>query len=142
VALIGLAALLFIIDLFAPTHGVLTFGGITAFFLGALLLFNHADPTFRLSLFYIIPATVVTALFFAFVVGQGLRAQSLPVRTGKEAMLGKTAPALGHIDAQGGKVFFEGEYWNAVSETPVEAGQIVQILEITGLTLKVTPKLA
>jgi membrane-bound serine protease (ClpP class) len=142
VALIGLAALLFIIDLFAPTHGVLTFGGIAAFFLGALLLFNRADPTFRLSLAYIIPATVVTALFFLFVVGKGLRAQSLPVRTGKEAMLGKTAPALGRIDAQGGKVFFEGEYWNAVSETPVDAGQTVRILEVAGLTLKVTPKLA
>jgi membrane-bound serine protease (ClpP class) len=141
-ALIGLAALLFIVDLFAPTHGVLTFGGIAAFFLGALLLFNRADPTFRLSLAYIIPATVVTALFFLFVVGKGLRAQSLPARTGKEAMLGKTAPAVGHIDAQGGKVFFEGEYWNAVSESPVEAGQTVRILEVAGLTLKVTPKLA
>ncbi len=84
----------------------------------------------------------MTALFFVFVVGKGLRAQSLPVSTGKEAMLGKTAPALGHIDAQGGKVFFEGEYWNAVSETPVEAGQTVQILAVTGLTLKVRPKIA
>jgi membrane-bound serine protease (ClpP class) len=66
----------------------------------------------------------------------------LPARTGKEAMLGKTAPAVGHIDAQGGKVFFEGEYWNAVSESPVGAGQTVRILEVAGLTLKVTPKLA
>lgn len=139
-ALIGLAVLLFIIDLFAPTHGVLTFGGIVSFFLGALMLFNHTDPTFRLSLAYIIPATVVTALFFVFVVGKGLRAQSLPVRTGKEAMLGKSAPALAHIDAQGGKVFFEGAYWNAVSDTPIEAGQAVQIVDISGLTLKVKPK--
>lgn len=139
-ALIGLAAILFVVDLFAPTHGVLTFGGIVAFFLGALMLFNHTDPTFRLSLAYIIPATVVTALFFLFVVGKGLRAQRLPVRTGKEAMLGKSTPALGHIDAQGGKVFFEGAYWNAVSETPIEAGQAVQIVDISGLTLKVKPK--
>jgi len=141
-ALIGLAAVLFVIDVFAPTHGILTGGGIIAFFLGALMLFNRADPTFRLSLVYIIPATVVTALFFIFVVGQGLRAQALPVRTGKEAMLGRTVPALGHIDAQGGKVFFEGAYWNAVSDTPVEAGQVVQIVDITGLTLKVKPKLS
>jgi membrane-bound serine protease (ClpP class) len=141
-ALIGLAVLLFVVDLFAPTHGVLTFGGIIAFFLGALMLFNHTDPTFRLSLAYIIPATVVTALFFLFVVGKGLRAQSLPVRTGKEAMLGKIAPALGHIDARGGKVFFEGAYWNAVSDTPIEAGQPVQIVDISGLTLRVKPKAA
>ena len=49
-ALIGLAVVLFIVDIFAPTHGVLTFGGIVAFFLGALMLFNRADPAFRLSL--------------------------------------------------------------------------------------------
>jgi len=139
-ALIGLAVALFVVDIFAPTHGVLTFGGIISFFLGALMLFNRADPAFRLSLVYIIPATVVTALFFIFIVGQGLRAQALPVRTGKEAMIGKVAPALARIDQQGGKVFVEGEYWNAVSDTPVEPGQAVQIVDIRGLTLKVKPQ--
>jgi membrane-bound serine protease (ClpP class) len=129
-----------VVDIFAPTHGVLTFGGIISFFLGALMLFNRADPAFRLSLVYIIPATVVTALFFIFIVGQGLRAQALPVRTGKEAMIGKVAPALARIDQQGGKVFVEGEYWNAVSDTPVEPGQAVQIVDIRGLTLKVKPQ--
>ena len=142
VALIGLAGLLFVVDLFAPTHGVLTFGGIIAFFLGALMLFNHSDPSFRLSLASIIPATGITALFFLFVVGKGLRAQSLPVLTGKESMLGKSTPALGRIDAHGGKVFFEGAYWNAVSDTPVEPGQLVQIVDISGLTLKVRPRAA
>jgi membrane-bound serine protease (ClpP class) len=141
-ALIGLAFILFIVDMFAPTHGVLTFGGIIAFFLGALMLFNRADPAFRLSLAYIIPATVITALFFIFVAGAGLRAQLLPGCTGKEAMVGKIVPALGRIDAQCGKVFVEGEYWNAVSETPIQVGDAVQIVGISGLTLKVKPKQA
>jgi membrane-bound serine protease (ClpP class) len=139
-ALIGLAVVLFIIDVFAPSHGVLTFGGIAAFFLGALMLFNRTDPAFRLSLAYIIPATVVTALFFIFVVGTGLRAQKLPVRTGKEAMVGKTASVLAPVDSNGGKVFVEGEYWNAVSDTPISPGQLAQIVDVIGLTLKVRPK--
>lgn len=139
-ALMFLAIVLFIVDIFAPTHGVLTFGGVVAFFLGALMLFNRADPAFRLSLAYIIPATIITSLFFVFVVGKGLRAQVLPVRTGKDAMVGKTAPALAPIDNQSGKVFVEGEYWNAVSDTPIEPGQLVQIIDIRGLTLKVQPK--
>jgi membrane-bound serine protease (ClpP class) len=138
--LIGLAFVLFIVDVFAPTHGVLTFGGIVAFFLGALMLFNRADPAFRLSMSFIIPATVITALFFAFVVAKGLRAQALPVRAGREAMLGKTAPAIAPIDDQSGKVFVEGEYWNAISDTPIQTGQLVQIVDIRGLTLKVQPK--
>ncbi len=139
-ALIGLAIALFIADAFAPTHGVLTVGGIAAFFLGSLMLFDRSQPLFRLSLALIIPATLITAAFFAFVVGAGLRAQLWPVRAGKETMFGKTVPALGRIDAQGGKVFVEGEYWNAVSDVPVEQGQPVEIVGVEGLTLKVKPK--
>jgi membrane-bound serine protease (ClpP class) len=138
--LIGLAIVLFITDVFATTHGVLTAGGILSFFLGALMLFSNAGPGFGLSLFWIIPATVVTALFFIFVVGKGIGAQFKPIRAGTETMLGKTVNALSRIDSAGGKVFIEGEYWNAVSETPVETGQPVVVTGIEGLTLKVKPK--
>jgi len=139
-ALIGLAVLLFIADVYAPTHGVLTFGGIVAFFLGALMLFNRSDPAFHLSLRYIIPATLMTAAFFVFVVAAGLRAQRLPARTGKEAMFVEIGTAVRRIDRESGKVFVEGEYWNATSETPVESGHPVEIIGLEGLTLKVKPK--
>jgi membrane-bound serine protease (ClpP class) len=138
--LLAIAIVLFIVDIYAPSHGVLTLGGIVAFFLGALMLFNRAEPAFRLSLAYIIPATVLTAAFFIFIVGAGLRAQLLPVRAGKETMLGKITPALSGIGANGGKVFVEGEYWNAVSDAPVEPGQPVEIVSVNGLTLKVKPR--
>jgi len=140
VTLIVLAIGLFIADIYASTHGVLTVGGIVSFFLGALMLFDRADPAFRLSLSIIISATVVTALFFIAIVGAGLRAQFLPVRAARETMLGKVTPALARIDTSGGKVFIEGEYWNAVSETVVEKGQPVEVLGFDGLTLKVKPK--
>ena len=138
--LIGLALVLFITDIYATTHGVLTAGGIISFFLGALMLFSNAGPGFGLSLAWILPATVVTALFFIFVVGKGIRAQFKPAQAGAETMLGRTVSALSRIDSAGGRVFIEGEHWNAVSETPVEAGQPVEITGLTGLTLKVKPK--
>jgi membrane-bound serine protease (ClpP class) len=139
-ALIGLAVALFIVDVFAPTHGILTAGGIVSFFLGALMLFDRSDASFRLSLAYIIPATVLTAAFFVFIVGAGLRAQFRPVQSGSETMMGKTVGALSRIDAGGGWVFIEGESWKAVSETPVEAGQLVEVIGVEGLRLKVKPK--
>jgi len=138
--LIGLALLLFIFDVYAPTHGVLTAGGIISFLIGSLMLFNRTDPLFRLSLGYIIPATLVTAAFFVFVVGKGLGAQRLPVRAGTETMVGKTVATLTPIDSRGGRIFVEGEYWNAVSETPIEKGELVKIAGLEGLTLKVRPK--
>lgn len=139
-ALIGVAIALFIIDVFAPTHGILTAGGIVAFFLGSFMMFDRTEPFLRLSLAWIIPATVVTALFFIFVVGAGLRAQRAPAKTGGETMLGCVVTASARIDASGGKVFIEGEYWNAVSDTPVEPGKPVEVVSVEGLTLKVKPK--
>jgi membrane-bound serine protease (ClpP class) len=138
--LIGLAVILFLADVFSPTHGVLTAGGIVTFFLGAMMLFSQAGPGYGLSLRWIIPATLLTALFFIFVVGKGVRAQFKPAQTGTGTMIGKTVNALSRIDSQGGRVFIEGEIWNATSETPVEAGQPVEITGIAGLTLKVKQK--
>ena len=139
-ALIVLAIALFIIDVFATSHGVLTIGGVVSFFLGSLMLFDRAGPAFRLSLAFIIPATVITALFFMLIIGAGLRAQFLPRRAGRESMLGQTAQALSAIDQNSGKVFVEGEYWNAVSNTPIAQGKSVEIVSIDGLTLTVKPK--
>jgi membrane-bound serine protease (ClpP class) len=138
-ALIALALLLFICDIYAPTHGVLTVGGIISFLIGSLMLFNRADPLFRLSLSYIIPATLVTVAFFVFIIGKGLRAQLLPIRSGAETMIGRTVTALAPIDSRGGRVFIEGEYWNAISHTPIEKDRPVEITAVQGLTVQVKP---
>jgi membrane-bound serine protease (ClpP class) len=138
--LIGLAVALFVIDLFAPTHGILTGGGIVAFLVGSLMLFDRRDPLFRLSLSYIIPSALVTAGFFVLIVGKGLRAQRLPVKVGKETMPGKIVRALTPIDSTQGRVFVEGESWSARSAAPINEGDSVQIIAVEGLTLQVVPK--
>jgi membrane-bound serine protease (ClpP class) len=69
-----------------------------------------------------------------------LKAQRLPVRAGSETMLGKVVPAQTAIDGTHGKVFIEGELWNAVSDTAVPKDGLVEVVGINGLTLKVKPK--
>src|SRR5437762_1261357 len=139
-ALIALALMLFVFDVYATTHGVLTVGGIIAFLVGSLMLFNRGDPLYRLSLNYIVPATLVTAAFFIFVIGKGLRAQLLPVKVGKETLIGKTVTALTPIDSRGGWIFVEGEYWNALSDRPIEKGEQAEIAAVQGLTVKLKTK--
>jgi membrane-bound serine protease (ClpP class) len=140
VALVGLSIALFVIDAFAPTHGVLTFGGIISFFLGSLLLFDRAGPGFQLTLATLIPGTLVTAAFFLFIVGAGLRAQRLPAKTGREAMIGRVLKAPMLINGDAGRVVVDGESWSARSETPIPEGQLMEIAGLEGLTLKVKPK--
>ena len=137
--LILLAVGLFIAEAFTTAFGLLTVGGLVAFFFGAFMLFSGAAPTFRLSPVYIVPAAVVTAVFFIFVVGAGLRAQRRPIRVGQETFIGKTVAAVTPINASGGTVVVEGEIWKAVSDAPVEQGETVEIVGTKGLTLTVKP---
>ena len=55
-------------------------------------------------------------------------------------MAGKTVNVLTPIDASGGKVFVEGEYWSATSDTFGNKGEPVQIIAVEGLTVKVKPE--
>jgi membrane-bound serine protease (ClpP class) len=137
--LILVAMGLFIADIYAPTHGVLTVGGLAAFFIGSLMLFDK-DPAYSLSPALIVPATILTGLFFLFVLGAGLRAQRLPVKSGPETLIGKSAPALAAIDERGGQIFVDGALWSAVSHAPIAEGQWVEIIGRDGLTLNVKPK--
>jgi len=139
VAMVVVAVGLFLIDLFAPTHGVLTFGGIIAFFLGTLMLFDRSEPFLRLSLMWALPATAVTAAFFLFVVGAGLRAQRVPARTGRESLPGRTVTVLERTDANRGRVSLDGETWNAVSGEPIEPDHRAEVVTVSGLTLQVKP---
>jgi membrane-bound ClpP family serine protease len=80
---------------------------------------------------------ILWAASVLFGLAQGLRAQRLPVKVGTETMLGKTVNALTPINSTSGKVFVEGEYWNATSDTPVPEGQSVEITAVEGLTVRV-----
>ena len=94
IALIGLAFLLFLIDVYAPTHGVLTFGGVIAFFLGALMLFNRSDPAFRAVGWDISCRRRWSPHYFSCLWWERDAAQKLPTQAGPETMFGKATPAL------------------------------------------------
>ena len=71
-------------------------------------------------------------------VGKGLRAQRLPARTGREIddRAGRRWP-WAPIDAFGGKVFVEGEIWNAVSDGSIAKDENVEVTAVDGLTVRV-----
>ncbi len=138
-ALIGLAIVLFIAEAFTPTFGLLIAGGSVSFFLGALMLFQDLPESMELSWAWLIPATILTTLFFIWIVTEGIRVQFTSNQTGKESMIGRRAEVIESIDNQHGRVFVSGEYWNAVSEESIAEGEECEIVAIDGLTIKVKP---
>lgn len=134
-ALIALAFVLFVLDIKAPTHGVLTAGGIVTFALGALILFN--SPYYTVSKSLIFSVALATGAFFAFVVTKALRAQKWHVSTGQEGLIGQIAEARTDLTPEG-TVFLRGEYWKAVlEEGTAQKGERVRVVDAEGFRLRV-----
>src|ERR1700681_72137 len=135
--LIGFALILFIADIKVPSHGVLTSGGIASFVFGSLLLTGEDEPFLRISLTLIVTVSALTAAFFAFAVGAGVRAQGRRVQTGREALIGALGTTRTELAPQG-MVFLLGELWKAeTAGAAIPAGQPVRVVGVSGLLLDV-----
>ena len=141
----GLALLLFGIGLmvaeaFSPSFGVLGLGGIVAFALGALFLFDpeQSDIPIRVSWQVVAVLTALSATFFAGILGFAVRARHRPVRTGTEQMIGSTGEVVSWTGDEG-RVQVHGEIWAARSTHGLAKGQKVRVTSRTGLILVVEP---
>jgi len=139
-ALMALAFLLFIIDVFVPTHGILTISGVISFLFGGLLLSNtRNDDVLAVSQTVIFTMTALMGLFFFFVIGVLLRSRGRPPVTGESTLVGATAVVRQPLDPDG-MVFVQGELWQATSTGgTIERGELVRVVRVDGLRLTVTP---
>lgn len=138
--LIGLAIILFVAEAFTPTFGILLSGGAVAFFLGALMLFQDLPDEMQISFYWLIPATLLTVAFFAWIILYGVKSLFNPPRTGLEASIGRIAEVSDTIRPHHtGRVFFDGEYWTAESDHKIEEGEYCEIVEFQGLRVIVKP---
>jgi membrane-bound serine protease (ClpP class) len=130
-----IAFVLFILDIKAPTHGALTAAGVVTFIIGALVLFNSPGvPSFqRVSVPLVVGTALVIAAFFFTILTIALRAQSVPVRTGVEAlgqMTGRLGLAHSELNPKG-TVQVGNELWSAElveDEKPLPRGSQVMVV--------------
>jgi len=136
--LILFGVLLMVLDVFTPTHGILTTGGVISLLLGSFSLFEVENPAIGLSRWTVIGVVGTVTAFFVFVVSKGLLAQRRrpkPLTT----MVGLTGVAKTDL-VPGGKegwVLVRGEYWRARAEEPVSQGDKVEVIRQDGKTLVV-----
>lgn len=135
-ALIVLALVLFVLEVKVASHGLLTIGGVVAMIIGSIMLIDSPLPFMRVSLAVIVPSVLVTASFFLFAVGMGVRAQRRRVTTGSEGLVGEVGVARTEV-ANDGTVFVRGELWNARSDEQVSPGDAVEVLAVEGMRVKV-----
>lgn len=136
--LIFLGAALLVAEAFVPSFGTLGLGGIAAFVIGSIMLFNSPAPGFTLPRVYIGSAAFVAALALGGIIYFLVRMRRRPVVSGREHMIGLAATALEDF-AETGWVRAEGERWLAHSASPVHKGETVTIESLEDLTLRVRP---
>jgi membrane-bound serine protease (ClpP class) len=137
-ALILLGLMFMIGEAFMPSFGALGLGGVVAFVVGSLILWDEQGPGFE------IPVGLIAGFAFAsavVLIGLGtlaVRQRRRPVVTGEDALLSATGEV--QADFQGeGWIRVLSESWRAQSDSPLHRGQQVRITGRDGLVLAVTP---
>jgi membrane-bound serine protease (ClpP class) len=137
-ALVAVGVGMMVAEFFFPTFGSLGLGGLIAFVVGSLILFDSDIPGMNIGLPVIgaiatVGGLVVVAM--GWLAGRSLRR---PVVTGVQAMIGERAEVVEAFTGKG-RIRYGGELWNARSAAALQAGQIVRITQVDGLTLWVEP---
>jgi membrane-bound serine protease (ClpP class) len=137
-ALIALGIALIVAEAFAPSFGALGVGGIVAFTIGSIMLFEGEVPGFHIARGLIGGTALAAAIVMLLTAGVFMRARRTRVATGVEQLLQEHAIALEDF-ATAGRVDIHGETWRAVTRTPVTKGARLKVLRVDGLTLEVAP---
>ena len=137
-ALILLGIAFMLMELFVPSFGTLGIGGIVAFAIGSVLLFDTDTDEFRVSVYIVAAVTVLTAAFFLLAIGALFKARKGPIVSGREQLIGSVGSVLSDFDTTG-RIRVHGETWNARTEQPMHSGDRVTITAIDGLMLHIEP---
>lgn len=134
--LLGIA--LMVAEVFIGSFGVIGAGGIVAFAIGSIVMFQSNAPGFALSLSLVIAATAVTAGFLALVLVLLLRSRRRRVVTGSEAMIGAEGETV-EWQGDSGKIRIMGEIWKAHARQPLKPGARIRVVSRKDLVLTVEP---
>ena len=134
--LIGISFMIF--EIYVSSFGVIGIGGVIAFIIGSIMLYDSNDPAFHVTTTLILLMSTLTSAFFFLWVVMLVRSHRQAVITGHEGLIGKEGVVLDTKDNMT-TIKLMGEIWNAESTSKLTAGDHVKVVKSTGLTLTVKP---
>jgi len=137
-ALVALGIGMIVAEFHVHSFGSLGLGGLIAFVIGSLILFDTDVPGMAIGLPLIGGVATVGGLLVIAIVWLAARSRRTRVVTGVQGMLGQTAETIGGFTGKG-IVRYGGELWKAYSDAPLQAGQAVRITKVEGLSVWVEP---
>ncbi|WDY57841.1 NfeD family protein [Pseudomonas sp. PSKL.D1] len=140
VALILLGLAFMVAEAFLPSFGVVGFGGVVAFVVGAVILIDTDAPGFGIPLPLIGTLAVLSALLIGGVLGMAIKARQRVLVSGDAGLVGSLVTVT-HVTSEDpfrGSVQAQGEQWQVHSSTPLQPGQHVRVTAREGVMLEVS----
>jgi membrane-bound serine protease (ClpP class) len=135
-ALMVLGLGLLIAEVMSPTIGALGIGGVIAFVIGSIMLFNTSVPGYAVNLGVIGGIAFCAIALLALLLFLVMRARRARPVSGDEQMIGASGELVEPTDNDGeGWALVNGERWRIRSDVPLLAGTRVRVLHRQGLVL-------
>ena len=129
VLLILLALILFILEVYVTSFGMLTIGATIALGFGSLMLIDSPEPYLQISKLIILATVAGFGLTFGLCIYFIVRTQRRSFHSGYESLSGELGHAVTAIH-EAGTVFVHGEYWDAFSEELIESDASVEVVRL------------
>jgi membrane-bound ClpP family serine protease len=142
--LVGLGAVLVVVEAHVPSHGVIGSGAVVAIAAGLALALAGTGVAVALAVAIGLIAALAGGTYLAFTLRKVLIARHRAVRSGGEGLIGRIG-VLRAEPAPLGQVFVDGALWRCrvwgLDEEPraVAPGDSVVVERVDGLTLTVRP---
>ena len=139
-ALMALGVGLLLAEVFTPAYGSLGVGGIIAFVIGSIMLFNTDVPGYAVNIGVIAGLAFSAMLLLAGLLWLVMRTRHTVSVTGDQQMLDAHGELLHALDANGdGWALIQGEQWRVHGDAALAAGTRVRVIQRDGLLLQVRP---
>ena len=137
-ALMILGVIFMIAELYAPSFGALGIGGIIAFVIGSVILFDTEGSGMQVAIPIIVAVSTVGSIFFLITLRMVFAAHHKPIVSGVDEMLGSIGQVQEDFEGSG-HIHIHGEAWQVESKLPLKRGDQVRVTSIDGLILSVEP---
>ncbi len=143
VALVFVGLVLFILEMFIPSFGILGVGGIVSFVIGSIYLFDPLEMGgYQLPLFLIFSVSLSIGLLMLGAAYLALKTLNLKRDfTGMGNIVGKTGEVTRVLENSSsltkGWILIHGENWKVFSKDKLKVGDMVKVLGYSKMTLKV-----
>lgn len=127
-----------IAEIYVMTFGLIGLGGVIAFIIGSIFLFDTTDPTYQLAWPLIVTMSVISFTFIFIIISLAIKSHKKKIVSGREGLIGKEGVILSVMNRQI-VVRVMGEIWEARSSHMLNEGDRISVTDINGLMLTVEP---